>query len=187
MTSNRIHQPYTIPKNVFEDLEYREFFMHFVGLELCEAIAKNSNETLHPSISSAQIADSYWIYKQKKSHISKNVMNGTQPSHLKLSAALFSSIMHTRPIYNVTFADEPQEKLPKFLVLHANEFSAFDLCFRICKAYEQTDEDGNIKKGLNFKVSREYIETFCAATKSDHLSTQSLYIIFKSLFEKVAS
>jgi hypothetical protein len=66
---------------------------------------------------------------------------------------------------------------------YPNEVFAFDLMFRVCAAYE-----GAARQDISIATSqldRFYLNDVCMFLQNNSVSPQSLYLIYRSLFETV--
>lgn len=64
-----------------------------------------------------------------------------------------------------------------------NELFAFDLMFRVCAAYE-----GAIRESTSIataKLNVDYLNDVCVSLTNNSVSPQSMYLVYRSLFETV--
>lgn len=90
--------------------------------------------------------------------------------------------VHALPVRQ--FRDGSRERAAQALFCrYHNELFAFDLMFRVCAAYE-----GAIRSDpaiATASLDRFYLNDVCVSLTSNSVSPQSMYLIYRSLFETV--
>lgn len=178
--------------DLFIELQDQARFLRFVGgqIKLVEHVL-GEYITCTVSLDEKKLQLAYLDYMKNIANLTPTI-ESRDPDHYKHCGALLNALSMNRPITGVHIISDfektdmtrdsaPQAALveqsfAEFYQEFPNEFSSFQLCFDLCKHYEE-------KKLI---YSREYIATVCVyLSKTPVASAESHFILFKSLMEFV--
>ena len=177
-------------ENVLRRLDDEEYFVATVGSHFRNTEDYGALLSCEVTVDDDRLRWAHTDYQQGVSEFSIRLGSG-DPDHYKRSGALLRSLYRIKPIVSVTFDPELEDfdslftpvgvthadaeyqlSLGRTFSTFANELTSFSYAYNVCAMYEENP----------VQISDKYIHTMCAYLASnDNLSSESLYMIFKSL------
>lgn len=112
----------------------------------------------------------------------------TEPDDFKRCGFICFWLRRAKPFVTALpvrqFRDGSRERAAQSLFCrYHNELFAFDLMFRVCAAYEGAIRGDASIATASLDVS--YLNDVCVSLTNNSVSPQSMYLVYRSLFEKV--
>jgi hypothetical protein len=180
---------YDISPETLHDLEDARFFIEFFSDHAERVVALHgANSEFHKSRLTYAFMQATRGLAGMATDIDGSHEAASEPDNFKRCGYICFWLRRAKPfVYALPvrqFREGSKERNAQSLFCrHHNEVFAFDLMFRICAAYESAARGDPTLATAS--LDRFYLNDVCVSLTNNSVSPQSMYLVYRSLFETV--